>query len=230
MNIIGYVIVSIGVCFAASFLAAIVSLFSQKWRKYGRCFLIWALFPLPLPILAKELGVIKHQWKSWLLVMVSPCLFSAYLFVLICIGFAAGAEEGTPDSIAYHTSADLEKATGVKFPEVTPVDSTYLDNFCNNYIRVKFVPQKPLTRKFFRRLDIACKTDSCCWRKDSLGYYYNIYPERPLDRTKVTHRRMVEWKNDDGTTEMLDEWDGDYVSVFVPLKGDTITIEDGWIR
>ena len=88
---------------------------------------------------------------------------------------------------------------------------------------IKFVPKKPLSVKFFRSLDKACKDDSCCWSKDSIGYYYNIYPERPIDRTKGTHMRQVEV---DG--EMRDDWDGDFISVRIPLKGDTIYVSEGW--
>ena len=54
------------------------------------------------------------------------------------------------------------------------------------------------------------------------------YQGRPLDRTKGSHRRTVEVENEDGTKKRVPDWDGDYVSVFIPLKGDTITLEDGW--
>ena len=160
-------------------------------------------------------------------------LFSIYFFIFLTIGLSAAInenEDGIPCSIDYHNSADLLKATGVVFPDVIPVDSMYHIDWCNNYTRVKFVARKGLSHADYKRFDIACKTDSCCWRKDSLGYHYCIYPERPLDRTKGTHKRKVEIKKDDGSLTMVEDWDGDYVSVFVPFKGDTITIEDGWVR
>ena len=67
--------------------------------------------------------------------------------------------------------------------------------------------------------------DSCCWTKNDEGYQYYILPERPIDRPRGTHIRKVEM---DG--EMTDAWDGGFVSVFVPFKGDTIYVKDGWCR
>lgn len=223
------------VVFLASLIAAFVSLFCKRYRKYGACFLWWVVFPFVMPWYAKKKGVIMHPWKSWLLLFISPCALSIYLFILLFIGLCISmnsVENGVPASTDYHNTSDLTKATGVEFPEVAPVDSFWHDDWCNHYTRVKFVPTKPLPKSFFKRLDRACVEDSCCWRKnvEDSCYYYHIYPERPLDRTKGTHDRKVEWKNQDGTITIMDEWDGDYVSVIVPFNGDTITIEDGWIR
>lgn len=232
---IKFILWTIIVAFLASLIAAIVSLFSKIHRKYGICYLWWVVFPFVMPWYAKKKGVIKYQWKSWLIVFISPCALSVYLFALLAIGLCISidsVENGVPASTEYHNALDLIKATGMKFPEVVPVDSLWHDDWCNHYTRVKFVPTKPLTKSFFKRLDRACVEDSCCWRrneKDSC-YYYHIFPERPLDRTKGTHDRKVEWENQDGTITIMDEWDGDYVSVIVPFNGDTITIEDGWIR
>lgn len=230
-----FILWTIIVVFLASLIAAIVSLFSKIYRKYGICYLWWVAFPIVFPWYAKKKGIIMLLWKSWLLVFISPCALSIYLFTLLFIGLCMSMdrnENGVPASIDYHDARDLKKATGVEFPEVVPVDSLWHEDWCNHYTRVKFVPTKPMTKSFFKRLDRACVEDSSCWRrneKDSC-YYYHIFPERPLDRTKGTHDRKVEWENQDGTITIMDEWDGDYVSVIVPFKGDTITIEDGWIR
>jgi len=68
------------------------------------------------------------------------------------------------------------------------------------------------------------QNDSCCWQKDSLGYQYYINPVEPVDRTKGTHIRQL--KNADE----VNAWDGDFISVIVPFKGDTILVIDGWSR
>lgn len=134
---------------------------------------------------------------------------------------------GVPTRIDYHNADDLRKVTGVEFPEIVPVDSFFSDRGLGGYeTQIAFVPAKPLDKDFFYRLDQACKTDSCCWRKDSTGYFYDIYPEAiPFDRTKGMHRRMV-----DVDGKKVPDWDGSYISVFVPIKGDTIILNDGWTR
>ena len=152
------------------------------------------------------------------------CLIACFLFGM------CSTNSGVPPQIQYHTASDLTKATGVEFPDVVPIDSEYSENICLSYTRVRFIPKKPLSKDFFEKLDKACIEDPCCWSKTGNSYQYYIYPERPLDRTKGTHIRQVEMQNDDGTTTMVNDWDGDYVSVTVPFNGDTITIEDGWIR
>lgn len=148
---------------------------------------------------------------------------------LIILFAVALAPDGTavPTHIDYHNADDLQKVTGVEFPEIIPVDSIYSDGGLAAYnTNIKFIPAKPLDKDFFYRLDQACKTDSCCWRKDSTGYFYDIYPEAiPLDRTKGMHRRMV-----DVDGKKVPDWDGTYISVFVPIEGDTIILNDGWTR
>lgn len=224
---IKFILWTIIIVFIFSFITAVVTVrFKTKYKTWGACFLWWVLFPFLFPWYAKMQGVIKHEWKSRLLALISPLGLYIILMIVLLIAFCNN-ENGVPSETPYHTAYDLQKATGVEFPEVVPVDSMWHDDFCNNYVRVKFVPKRPLTKKFFRKLDRACKDDSCCWRKNEKDscYYYDIYPERPLDRTKGSHIRMVDW---DGKS--VPDWDGDYVSVVVPFKGDTIIIEDGWVR
>lgn len=228
---IKFILWTIIIVFIVSFITAVVTvLFKTKYKTWGACFLWWAIFPFLFPWYAQKQGVIKHEWKSRLLALMSPLGLYIILMILFFIAFCISVdrnENGVPSETPYQTALDLQKATGVEFPEVVQVDSMWHDDWCNNYVRVKFVPKKPLTKKFFRKLDRACKDDSCCWRKNEEDscYYYYIYPERPLDRTKGSHIRMVDW---DGKS--VPDWDGDYVSVQVPFKGDTIIIEDGWIR
>ena len=151
------------------------------------------------------------------------------LLIILLFAFAFGTSGGTyvPSQIDYHNADDLRKVTGVEFPEIVPVDSFCSDRGLGGYeTQIAFVPAKPLDKDFFYRLDQACKTDSCCWRKDSIGYFYHIYPEAiPFDRTKGMHRRMV-----DVDGKKVPDWDGTYISVFVPIEGDTIILNDGWTR
>lgn len=151
------------------------------------------------------------------------------ILLLVIIPFGGGST-GVPKKIDYHNADDLRKVTGVEFPEIVPVDSFYADGGLAGYgTQIEFVPAKPLDKDFFYRLDQACKTDSCCWRKDSTGYFYEIFPEYteaiPFDRTKGMHRRMV-----DVDGKKVPDWDGTYISVFVPIKGDTIILNDCYTR
>ena len=156
-----------------------------------------------------------------------PLLLVLPLF-FVAIVFSGGCTQQVSTQIDYHNADDLRKATGVKFPEIVPVDSLYSDGGLAAYnTNVIFVSVKPLDKEFYCRLDQACNTDSCCWSKDSTGYKYFIYPEAiPFDRTKGMHRRMV----DDGHGNKVPDWDGEYISVFVPIKGDSIILDYGWIR
>ena len=108
---------------------------------------------------------------------------------------------------------------------MTPVDSSWHYDFNSSETAIKFVPNKPLEKDFFLNLRKACKNDTCCWSKDSSGYHYFIYPERPIDRIKGTHIRQIER---DG--QLVNDWDGDYIQVYIPIKGDTIYVSDGWCR
>ena len=163
------------------------------------------------------------KWSFGIIIATMPI----QLIILFAVALALSDGTGVPTHIDYHNADDLQKVTGVEFPEIVPVDSIYSDGGLAGYnTNIKFIPVKPLDKDFFYRLDQACKTDSCCWKKDSTGYRYDIYPEAiPFDRTKGMHRRMV-----DVDGKKVPDWDGTYISVFVPIKGDTIILNDGWTR
>ena len=148
--------------------------------------------------------------KSWLLFLVSPFMIVVYCIILMMLIMSSMSDtnQGKAYTIPYHTNEDLRRITGVEFPEVIPADSDCIDECCLSETIMKFVPNKPLSRKFFRKLDKVCKEDPCCWTKDSLGYRYYIYPELP----------------------MVDDWDGNFIEVRIPYIGDTICVKDGWIR
>ena len=168
-------------------------------------------------------------WSFGIIIAMPMLLITILLFVGLVglVGSCLSDGTGVPTQIDYHNADDLQKVTGVEFPEIIPVDSIYSDGGLAGYnTNIKFIPVKPLDKDFFCRLDQACKTDSCCWKKDSTGYRYDIYPEAiPFDRTKGMHRRMV-----DVDGKKVPDWDGTYISVFVPIKGDTIILNDGWTR
>ena len=167
------------------------------------------------------------KWSFGIPCIIALPILSILLIILFAVALALSDGTGVPTQIDYHNADDLQKVTGVEFPEIVPVDSFYSDRGLVGYeTQIEFVPAKPLDKDFFYRLDQACKTDSCCWTKDSTGYFYHIYPEAiPFDRTKGMHRRMADI---DG--KKVPDWDGTYISVFVPIKGDTIILNDGWTR
>lgn len=206
----------------ASVAVAVCCLTKEQWHYKARWYLCWALFPFPFLFHPNEFGLLK----SWLLFFVSPCMVSVYYAVLLFVSIILSMgypKYGVPSSIPYHTAKDLKKITGVDFPDVIPVDSTYEDSYSLSQTTIKFVFRQPLSAKFFESLDIACTDDPCCWSKDSVGYLYYIYPERPIDRTCGTHIRQVEL---DG--RKVNDWDGDFIEVRIPLKGDTIYVSEGW--
>lgn len=197
-------------------------------------FLFFVITPIILFIAYKRS---KQKWLNTVLwgggiavAFLTPILLFAWMM--------AGQPNINPininvDNVDYHNAEDLKKVTGVEFPKVVLVDSLYHDEWNGSYTEAKFIAPNGLKKNFYRRLDKACKTDSECWRKskgdkyEQKGYYYYILPAKePLDRTKGDGWRMV--KDDNG--KLIKDWDGDYISVFVPIDGDTITVEDGWAR
>lgn len=128
-----------------------------RWNEKAKLFLYWSLFPFPLIRHPKRFGPIK----SWLLFIISPCMMLIYCIALcILIMYSMfQTEEGIPQSIPYRTNADLKRITGVEFPEVTPVDSSWHYDFNSSVTAIKFVPNKPLEKNFFLNLRTACKND-----------------------------------------------------------------------
>lgn len=169
------------------------------------------------------------KWIGYLCIAGVSVVGVLMMALTVLVFFLLAAEEsGVPASIDYHTAADLRRATGVDFPEVTPVDSSFYDAFRVHRQTVWLVPKNKLKKSFFRKLERACQQDDC-WRKDSTGYTYDILPEKRFedgfDRTKGDGWRMVKVPE---TGEEKRDWDGAYIRVFVPAQGDTIIVEDGW--
>ncbi len=206
------------------FIAWLVSIFvgicclaKEEWHKKAAWYLCWALFPFPILWRKSNLS----SFKRWLLVLISPCLISICMFLLfiMAICYAMGSSEsGVPSAVPYHTSADLKIITDVDFPDVLLVDSSYYEDWNTDEVSMKFVPVRPLNKKFFVRLSKACVNDSNRWQKDSIGYHYFTFLEYPIDMTNDTPVKRIEAA------------DGAFVSVFVPFKGDTILVSDGWCR
>ena len=124
-------------------LAAVCCLSKEEWHNKAKWYLCWALFPFPFILHPQRLGFIK----SWLLFLISPFMgFVLFMVgcILVCIAMSQ-SEEGVPVSIPYHTAKDLKRITGVDFPEVIPVDSTYVDEWMYHKQFIKFVPRKVMT-------------------------------------------------------------------------------------
>lgn len=218
------IIISIIDAWIISIVVALFALLKDEWKSKAITYLQWALMPFLL--FGNNTLTIG---KRCLLFIFSPMITGGICFVaFLCLLFVAvyGYDEYVPASIDYHNAADLKRITSVDFPEVTPVDSLYNQDGLVYQVTIKFVPIKPLTKRFFQRLDRACRTDSCCWNKNDNGYRYFIFPEYPVNRSAGTHIRQVQGV--DG--EMVNDWDGDFIEVIVPLKGDTIIVNDGWCR
>ena len=172
-------------------------------------------------------------------------VLSCTVFILLAIGSAEGPSVSRDNVPApdYKTSEDFYKLTGVEFPELEMVDSLFFyehglpTNYWNEY---KFITKGGLNKGFYKRLELACETDSKHWEysEDSLSkgtgepiigdrkiYKYWIYPdEEPVDRSRGMCDRMVEL--DDG--RVVEEWDGSFISVEV--RNDTIVLRKGWLR
>ena len=197
-----------------------IAIFKKEWRSRAISYLLWAIVPLGLFFVARKVGF----FKASILSVFSPPVYIGVIIIGLVM-MIDHSEDGIPASIPYHTAADLKRITGVDFPDVTPVDSTYHDDFCIKETTIKFVPRRPLSKTFFNTLRPACAADPCCWEKEDDGYRYYILPELPIDRPKGTHIRQVEING-----EMVNDWDGDFIDVFIPFKGDTIYVKDGWAR
>ncbi len=170
------------------------------------------------------------------------------VFILMAYGSAEPVvRHGSSIPAPYRTNEDFYKLTGVEFPELEMVDSLFFDehglptNYWNEY---KFVTRGGHNKGFYKRLELACETDSRHWEysEGSLSdYYYNgtgepiigdrkiykywIYPdEEPVDRSRGMCDRMVVL--DDGS--VVEEWDGSFISVEV--RNDTIVLRKGWLR
>ena len=152
------------VVWLASVVIAICCMAKEEWHNKAKWYLCWALFPFPFLFHPRRFGFLK----SWALFFFSPCMISVYyatLYVVVLfvtmIKLIDYPNTGVPSSIPYHNADDLRRITGVEFPDVIPVDSTYEDSYVLSQISTKFVPQKPLYPKFFKRLEKECKEDSC---------------------------------------------------------------------
>lgn len=210
-----------------AFLVSILMLIPKSTRSAGHDFRHWLTHSAYTFDDEREgLGL----WK-WI---TTPGWFSAYSllwgFSFFCcfVWSLTSTSPRTPEEAAFHTADDLYRVTGVEFPELIAVDSTFFDNLAASQSSVKFVPKSKLKKSFFRRLDKACREDTCCWTKTEQGYHYYILPANNLDRRKdpkAAHWRMVEM---DG--KMVHDWDGSYIDVIIPIKGDTITVIDGWFK
>ncbi len=135
---------------------------------------------------------------------------------------------GPVDHVYFHNSAELERITGVGFPEVELVDSSYTADLVFGqgywYITEKFIPQNRGIGSFEERLKNACEHDEC-WNEDDGSYYFHVFTEHFCEFDRSIHGpRMYEM--DDGT--IVKYWQGYYLEVNVPAQMDTIEVKYGW--
>lgn len=129
----------------------------------------------------------------------------------------------TPKKLEYRNAEDLYRATGVKYPDVIPVDSTYYDGETNYGTIVKFVlKDENKAKELIESIEEWMATDSLYWEKYNGEYHFYVRPVLPVDLPNGRGWR----KKENGE---LDE-DGDFISVSVPEKVDTITLIYGWER
>ncbi|MCF0176074.1 MAG: hypothetical protein HUJ94_04485 [Bacteroidales bacterium] len=157
-----------------------------------------------------------------------PLLFLAGTFATFWFAYnhKTEKEEGKM-AIHYRNAEDLERATGVEFPEVELLDSLSYKDYDRRYVRVHFSNPADEDRKFERRLKKACRKDSGHWGADkgNTTYTFLIFPESlPVDRS--TGDRMEQ--TPDG--RKIPARSGDYLKVIVPANGSAITVEEGWQR
>lgn len=193
-----------------SIIIAICCLSREEWHYKAQSYLRWALFPFSLMLFPRKMGI-----KSWLLFLFSPFMMLVYFIALalwiVSIVFSDSC--GTPKSIPYHTCEDLRKITGVKFPDIVPVDSIWQKTIGFSETIIKFVPKETISPSFYQDLEKACIEDSLNWRKDSLGYYYLIYTDISTDSIIVT--------------DISDDSPVGFIKISVPFCGDTIYVYDG---
>ena len=162
------------------------------------------------------------------LIGVGVIIFITLVVVIILIGksvndFFNAKYDNTPKHIEYRNAEDLYRITAIKFPEVVPVDSTYYDGETNYGTTVKFVLENPEDKnELIQSIEEMIKTDSLYWKKYNDEYEFFVRPELPIDLPNGKGWRLKE--NGD-----LDE-DGDFISVSVPEKVDTIVLIYGWER
>ena len=174
-------------------------------------------------------------WTAYTLLatlLVSLKIILCFVFIVILCGDSGEpiiSREDVP-APAYRTSEDFYKLTGVEFPELEMVDSLYYDE---NIIRAnwwdehKFVVKGGANNSFYKRLNRAYKVDSTHWKHDEENdiYRYFIWPDQhPVDRSRGMCDRMVAM----GDGNIVKPWDGDYISV--EIQGDTVVLQEGWLR
>ena len=191
---------------------------NKKWKDKASSYLQWAVFPFPLILHPKKRGYVM----SWILFLTSPFMVSAVgiTTLVYAIYELEKTHYNTPTAVPYHHAEDIKKVTGIDFPEVVPIDSLTESSLGYSNTTVKFIPKEPLTQEFFRTLEKACKEDSCCWRKEDEGYRYYIYLGMYIEEGEGKHQRVVDIEG----RLPSDGW----VGVYVPLKGDTISVYEGY--
>lgn len=184
--------------------------------------------------------VLKKILKTFAIYVCIPLLILKFLvvflgvvlFIIFCFDSNSGKPVYSREKAAspiYRSGEDFYKLTGVRFPEISMVDSVYFEDggfpTCAWWNEYKYVPDEDFKDDFFKTLEKACKEDSTHWSITESGYRYYILPDRDtVDRTQGMSDRMV--KMEDGN--VVPDWDGSFISVNV--ENDMISLRQGWLR
>lgn len=167
--------------------------------------------------------VLKYGCLSIIIIFVLLFLFIIYMlnksFEVINSADSAVVE--------LRSAVDLSRVSGISFPDVIVCDSLYHYDLDESYNMTKYILKDKETMKVLRsRAKNACKKDSNFWAKTDRAFIYHIYADKDIDRSHQNHGRLVE----SGDGNMIEDWDGSYIHLEIPVTNDTIILKIGWAR
>lgn len=129
--------------------------------------------------------------------------------------------------VELRSATDLSRVSGILFPEVIVCDSLYHYDYDESYNMTKYILKDKEKMKVLRlSAKNACKKDSKYWTKTESTFIYHIYADKDLDRSLQNHGRLIE--SNDGN--QIEDWDGTYIHIEIPITSDTVILRIGWVR
>lgn len=177
------------------------------------------IIPLLLYIIWRPFKNIKNYW---LRLMLSTVTVSLLLIIVLLYAIGAIIAYGIPkrEPLVIRSEEDLERVTGMDFPEVSLVDSAYHVFIGQYHYEVKFKV------KDRRKLDAVLSKHNDSWVVTDDEYYYQIFPDnnfKDFDIRRGDSNRIIEVEGD-----FLPDNDGDFIEVSIPKESDTITVRYGF--
>lgn len=128
--------------------------------------------------------------------------------------------------VEFRTNSDLTRVSGIKFPEVVVCDSLYHTDFNEWYNKTAYtLKDNKNLRELRNRAKKACVSDSAYWTMYDDKIVYRINADIDIDRSVQQHGRLVEFGG-----EMVEDWQGRYICIEIPVHNDTITVSVGSAR